>query len=114
MVLGDNPLGWSELIDWAQPIAQPVLPIEYRYLLPSMVFEDDPLGWSELIDWAQPTYQPVLPTEYRYYLPNFFTWMPPTGITEGFLTLVRPRSITMFMPRRTLKPEMREGGREAT
>ena len=69
---------WFEA--WVQPIQQPVLPIEYRHLLPDVFYQGEPAGFIEptwFEAWTQPTEQPVLPVEYRHTLPwNFLVAEP--------------------------------------
>ena len=55
----------------------PVWPVEYRYLLPSVFYEPDPITAEPAVDdptvpvWHF-TPAPVWPTEYRYLLPSVF------------------------------------------
>ena len=64
--------GWE-----LQPQSQPILPVEYRHLIPDLFLP----SWEEIIStpdlvnfaaWVQPLSEPVLPIEYRYLLPSYF------------------------------------------
>ena len=114
----EEPAGAGDTPGWFQPTNQPVLPQEYRYLLPSGFYGQDleqSLTTDEESGWFLPTNVPLrVGEEYRYLLPAFFSWLDTNVTVEGFLVEARPRSLTMYMPSRTLKAELREGGREAT
>ena len=74
---------------WFQPVNQPVLPVEYRHLLPSLFFQGEPddfvePGQSELESaWFQATEQPlVLRPEHRYSFPYLFLHLNPLDYLE--------------------------------
>jgi len=62
---------------WVQPFSEPVLPIEYRYLIESFFGQtllDSLHVVSTLAEtgWFQPLSEPMLPVEYRYQLESYF------------------------------------------
>ena len=74
---------------WFQPTNQPVLPVEYRHLLPSLFFQGEPddfvePGASDLESaWFQATEQPlVLRPEQRYSFPYLFLHLTPLDYIE--------------------------------
>ena len=102
--VGDTTL-WTEPIvpdetpGWFQPVYQPVLAVEYRYVLPSLFYQGDPAGFvepsaaDEESAWFQPIYQPVLGLEYRYLLPYAFTHLNPDDFIEPI-----PEQAVWFQP----------------
>ena len=70
---------------------EPVLPIEYRYTLPSVFFEQEPSHWLGFIEVLQGTEElrmPVWPIEETTsgaYLYPYFSMQisPPTFLTDG-------------------------------
>lgn len=60
---------------WNQPIQQPVIAKEFRFLIPSTFFVGEPDDFAVAVPdfgWFRPLGEPVRRIEYRYTLPSHF------------------------------------------